>query len=153
MKRLNLVGAVLVLSLLVPSLAFASTTDKTPSGDTIPSECHIPPDHAVYSTDGLDTLLGCITKADWDLAMANQNTVGAVNLPTFAPGTSITDQHGVTFECSAWVMGFTNCVNMTGTKWYTDDMNMIAQALIAQDGGKGSAAAQWPILAGWIEAQ
>jgi hypothetical protein len=151
MKRT--LSIVLGIALLVPSLAFASTTDKNNSGDTIPSECHIPPDHGVYSNDGLNTLLGCITAADWNAAIAAQNGVGNVNLPEFAPGTSITDQHGMTFECSAMVVSNTNCVNVTGTEWYINDMNTISQALIAESGSRGSAAAQWPILAGWINAQ
>jgi hypothetical protein len=146
-------AAFAVLVLVLPGVSLASTTDKTPSGDTIPSECSIPPDHGVYTDDGLNTLLGCITKADWDAAMANQNAIGHVNLPEFAPGTSITDQHGVTFECSAMVVTNTVCVNVTGTQWYINDMNGIAQTLIAQSGGKGSAAATWPLLAGWIQAQ
>jgi hypothetical protein len=128
MKKLAL--ALLLLAKLAPAAAFAGT-DKNDRGDTIPSECQIPPDHGMYGHDGLDTPLGCITKADWDKPMPNQNTVGAVDLTKFAPGTSITDEHGIVYECSAMVVTDTNCVNMTGTQWYIDDMNGIAQALIA----------------------
>lgn len=139
MRKIALLLA--IISLCAPLSAFAA------NGDTDPQFCNVPPDHGVYSSDGLNTLLGCITVADWNRAMANQNTAGATNLPVFYPGQTITDIHGISFTCPTDF--FSGCVNMTGTAWYQDDMNSIAKQLIAQ----GFTAATAPIFAGWIQAQ
>jgi hypothetical protein len=122
MKKIGFLIA--IISLCAPLSVFAA------NGDTDPQFCHVPPDHGVYSSDGLYTLLGCITKADWDKAMQNQNTFGVHNLPVFYPGQTITDAHGISFTCPAGF--FWGCVDMTGTQWYKDDMNGIAKSLIAQ---------------------
>jgi hypothetical protein len=56
----------------------------------------------------------------------------------------------VTSECSALVVNDTNCVNVTVTQWSINDMNVIAQALVAPDASVSAADAMSPIPAGWI---
>lgn len=143
MKKIGVLIA--IISLCAPLSVFAA------NGDTDPQFCHVPPDHGIYNygapADAAD-LIGCITAADWDKAMQNQNTIGANNLPEFQPGQTITDAHGISFTCPADF--FWGCVNVTGTQWYNDDMNGIAKSLIAQGYTAKTVA---PSLAGWINAQ
>lgn len=128
--------------------AFAS--GMYPNGYLPASQCHVPPDHGVYSEDDT-TLLGCITMQAWNDAMTEQAARNSENLPHLAPGGRVTDEHGIVYDCPSFISQ--GCVNITGTKWYVDDLNGIAQTLIAIYGGKANAEANAPRFSGWIAAQ
>lgn len=140
----KIIGFVLGSSILLVAGTALASPNNTIAG------CNIPPDHGIASEDGT-TWVGCIKAEVWNDAMAQAQAVSMQGVPTVAAGATIVDQHGVTDTCPLYY--FHGCVNLTGTKWYIDDMNGIAKQLIAAYGSKSRATAAYPVFTGWINAQ
>jgi hypothetical protein len=127
---------------IIPSAALADST-ATPI-----EQCSFPPDHKVIGADAI-TVVGCIKDAAWQAAMASQSRTMIGDVPTFAAGSSVTDEHGVVYECPAW-FGMTRCSNVTGSEGYRSAMRSLVSGLVASYGSKEKAAAEYPVFAGWI---
>jgi hypothetical protein len=130
---------VLVLTLAFPLSALAAPTGWKPA-----DQCTVPPDHGIYSADGLNTLVGCITDEAWQAAAAAQAAQNGQNLPAFAAGATVTDEMGIQYTCPWYV--FNGCVDLTHTEAYRSAMQGLARQLIAE----GFTAHSAPIFAGWI---
>lgn len=134
-----------VLGLLALGSARAFAADGSLSVD----KCHVPPDHGIYSDDGKNTLISCITQEAWANAQANASSTQ--NLPTFRAGAKITDEHGVSDSCPSFY--FMGCVDYTRTAQYRSYMNNVAKQLIGYTGSKVGAKFAFPVFSGWIDAQ
>jgi hypothetical protein len=140
----NVALGLMFAATLIPSIAFGATS-ATPV-----AQCTFPPDHKIVDTDGM-TVVGCIKDAAWQAAMATQSQVGIGigDFPTYASGTSITDAHGITYDCPVW-FDLTRCVNLTGTDAYKNTMRSLMTNLVTSYGSKAQASAEYPVFSGWI---
>jgi|HubBroStandDraft_6_1064221.scaffolds.fasta_scaffold1330654_2 hypothetical protein len=129
---------------LVLTLAFPLTALAAPTGWKPADQCTVPPDHGIYSDDGLNTLIGCITDEAWQAAAAAQAAQNSENLPVVAAGSTVTDEMGVQYTCPWYV--FEGCYDLTHTAAYRSAMQSTARQLIAE----GFTAQSAPVFAGWI---
>jgi hypothetical protein len=130
---------VLVLALAFPLSALAAPTGWKPA-----DQCTVPPDHGIYSDDGFNTLVGCITDEAWQAAAAAQAAQSGQNLPVVAAGVTVTDEMGVQYTCPSYV--FQGCYDLTHTDAYRSAMQGLARQLLAE----GFTAKTATVFAGWI---
>ena len=109
----------------------------------------IPSSHPVYgdAAKGMDkVIIGYISNIDWDKAKAEADARNGQKLPVLVAGSTLTDEAGVVYTnpCSRAVSTF-NCVDLTKTPKYREDMLSMARALIAM-----GAEASFPIFSGWF---
>lgn len=135
-------------TILALALSFAFVAPAFAYNGPIPAGCNIPPDHAVWSSDAL-TIVGCIKDSAWQAGMAEQQ-YGTGNLPYVAPGQTITDAHGIKDTCP--VSYFHGCVDPTKTVGYNTYMTTNIKTVVAYYGSPARAIAEFPTLAGWINA-
>jgi hypothetical protein len=121
----------LVLGMLVSAAPALAATDTTIAG------CVVPPDHGIY--DEMNHLVGCITAGAWNAGMSAQNH-GTV-LPVFFYPQTVTDAHGVTYACEAFLVH--GCVDATKTPEYQAYMQGLARQLIASH-------TEVPAFDGWV---
>jgi hypothetical protein len=124
---------------LVLGLLFSATPAL--AANTI-AGCSVPPDHGIYNES--NELVGCIKAEAWNKAMTDYSHTIIGALPTFAAGESVTDEHGVMYECPVW-FGFFRCVDATKTPEYRAYMQDMARDLIARGWS-----AQFPVFAEWV---
>lgn len=111
-----------------------------------------PSSHPVYEdmskTGGKLVVIGYISNIDWDKSVAEAQVRNGQKLPVIGGGVDITDEAGVVYKnaCSQEGVGRHNCVVLTGTKKYREDMISMAKAIIA--GGQESA---FPRFSGWFK--
>jgi hypothetical protein len=104
----------------------------------------VPPDHGIYTDDGTNTLVGCITDEAWQAAAAAAAAANVQNLTVVAAGVTVTDEMGVQYTCPSFV--FQGCYDLTHTTAYRAAMRSLAEQLVAE----GFTAQSAPVFAGWI---
>lgn len=106
----------------------------------------LPSSHPVYGgKDGLE-IIGYISNSDWDKEVAEKQERDHAKLPIISEGVDLTDEGGVVYKnaCSNAGMGKFNCVDLTHTKKYHDDMVNLARSLFGQESA-------YPVFAGWFK--
>lgn len=110
-----------------------------------------PSSHPVYGdpAKGMDTtIIGYISDIDWNRAQVEAAARNGQKLPVIGGGVDITDEAGVVYKnaCSQEGVSRHNCVVLTGTKKYHEDMISMAKAIIAN-----GAEAAFPRFSGWFK--
>lgn len=109
----------------------------------------IPSSHPVYGdpAKGMDTkIIGYISDIDWNRAKAEAEARNGQHLQIILADQTVSDETGIVYKCSNAGVGRHNCVDMTRTPKYREDMLGLARALIAS--GQESA---FPRFAGWFK--
>lgn len=112
----------------------------------------LPSSHPVYADEskngGDRVIIGYISNIDWDKAQAEKAEREGLKLPLIGDNTDITDEAGVVYKnaCSQSFVSRHQCVVLTGTKEYRDNMLSIARAIIAS--GQENT---FPRFSGWYK--
>lgn len=112
----------------------------------------LPSSHPVYSdpakNGGVVTIIGYISDIDWNRAQEEATARNGQHLPVIGGGVDITDEAGVVYKnaCSQEGVSRHQCVVLTGTKKYHEDMLAMAKSIIAS-----GAESAFPRFAGWFK--
>ena len=111
----------------------------------------LPSSHPIYGdpAKGMETtIIGYISNVEWDRALNESASRSGQKLPVIGGGVDITDEAGVVYKnaCSQEGVSRHQCVVLTGTKKYHEDMITMARNIIAS-----GAESAFPRFSGWFK--
>lgn len=154
-KVFNSKNKVMKKVFLVLALAFAGAQMVSAAEVQVPVNyqgvyTNIPSSHPVYKDPDamVKEVIGYISNLEWDRSANEAASRSGQKLPVIGGGVDITDEAGVVYKnaCSQEGVSRHQCVVLTGTKKYHEDMIAMAKAIIA-----GGQEAAFPRFSGWFK--